>query len=426
MKRGIVLFIALLAVVGLLAAQCAPATQAPPATEAPAAATEAPAAATEAPAAVTEAPAAATEAPAAEAGTIKIGFFSPTTDFAAADGTSALQAAQLAVKMINDKGGVLGQSLELVYYDDAAKPDQASSIARKLIEQDKVVAGISGSYSGATRAAAPIFQEAGVPMISAYAIYPDITATGDKIFRVGTLATVQGRVGAELVGNILGAKKVAILTVDNDFGVSLTDGFKQHAAELGLEIVLEEKYPLGETEFRPIIGKIKEANPDAVYATGYYNEAANLVSQAKDEGLTVQVIGQEGYDSPKFVELAGTAAEGTIITTDLNRDSDRPMTKLFLEQYKTEYGEDADMVGASAFDAVQVLAYAIQTAGSTDPDAITSAIAGLKDFEDVASGPFWYYTPGREVVRPVSSQIVKDGAFHLYHEFDDLELVTAK
>ena len=107
-------------------------------------------------------------------GPVKIGFFSPTTDFAAADGTSALQAAQLAVKMINDKGGVLGQSLELVYYDDAAKPDQASSIARKLIEQDKVVAGISGSYSGATRAAAPIFQEAGVPMISAYAIYPDI------------------------------------------------------------------------------------------------------------------------------------------------------------------------------------------------------------------------------------------------------------
>ncbi len=359
-------------------------------------------------------------------GPIRIGLFSPTTGFAAADGTSALQSAQLAVKMINADGGVLGRQLELVFYDDAAKPDQASSLARKLIEQDKVVAGISGSYSGATRAAAPIFQEAGIPMVSAYAIHPEITATGDKIFRVGTLADVEGRVGAELVGNVLNAKKVAILTIDNDFGVSLTDGFKAYAATLGLDIVLEEKYPLGETEFRPIIGKIIAANPDAVYVTGYYNEAANFVSQAKDAGLTAQIIGQEGYDSPKFVELAGPASEGVIITTDLNRDSDRPMTKKFLEQYKAEYGEDADMVGASAFDAMQVLAYAIKTAGSTDSAKITAAIANLKNFEDVASGPFLKYTAGREVVRPVGAQVVKDGAFHFYHEFDNEALITAQ
>jgi len=357
---------------------------------------------------------------------IKIGFFSPTTGFAAADGTSALNAAKLSVKVINDAGGVNGRPLELVHYDDAAKPDQAASIARKLIEQDKVVAGVSGSYSGATRAAAPVFQEAGIPMFSAYAIHPEITKTGDKIFRVGTLATVQGRVGAELVGKVLGAKKVAILTIDNDFGVSLSEGFKAHAQDLGLEIVLEEKYPLGETEFRPIIGKIKAAAPDAVYATAYYNEAANLVSQAKEEGLTAQIIGQEGYDSPKFIELAGEPAEGVIITTDLNRDSDRAMTQKFLEEYKKTYGEEADMVGASAFDAIQVLAYALKTAGSTDPAAMTKAITGLKDFEDCATGPFWRYTSGRELVRPVSAQIVKGGEFHFYHEFDDLELVTAK
>lgn len=415
MKSKIYGLFALVILLSLVLASCAQPAQPPAATQPPAGSEPAQPAQTEA-----AEPAASTEGP------IKIGFFSPTTGFAAADGTSALQSAQLAVKMINEKGGVLGRQLELVAYDDAGKPDQASGIARKLIEQDKVVAGISGSYSGATRAAAPIFQEAGIPMLSAYAIHPEITTTGDKIFRIGTLADVQGRVGAELVAKNLNAKKVAILTVDNDFGISLTDGFKQHAQDLGLEIVLEEKYPLGETEFRPIIGKIKAAAPDVVYATGYYNEAANLVRQAKDEGLDVQIIGQEGYDSPKFVELAGEAAEGVIITTDLNRDSERPMTKTFLEQYRAEYGTDADMVGASAFDAVQVLAYAIETAGSTDPDAIAAAIAGLKNFEDVASGPFWYYTEGREVVRPVSSQIVRDGAFHLYHEFEDEALVKAE
>lgn len=408
-KSKLVLLISLLAVTSLLAA-CVVVTPAPAPAEQPAAEVEAPAA----------------EAEAVEGEAIRIGFFSPTTGFAASDGTSALQSAQLAVEMVNQDGGVLGRPLELVAYDDAAKPDQASSLARKLIEQDNVVAGISGSYSGATRAAAPIFQEKGIPMISAYAIHPEITTTGDKIFRVGTLATVQGRIGAELIANVLNAKKVAILTVDNDFGVSLTEGFKQHAEKLGLEIVLEEVYPLGETEFRPIIGKIKAAGPEVVYATGYYNEASNLVSQAVDEGLDVQIIGQEGYDSPKFIELAGPASEGVIITTDLNRDSEREMTRLFLEQYEAKYGEAADMVGASAFDAVMVLAHAIEQAGSTDPEAITTAIANIKDFEDVASGPFWRYTESREVVRPISSQIVKDGAFHLYHEFEDLELVTAE
>lgn len=424
MKQKLLLLVAVLLTIGLVAAQCGATPEAAPEQAGEQKATEAPA--QEEAQAPAEESAPAEEAAAPAEGTIKIGFFSPTTGFAAADGTSALQAAQLAVKLINEQGGVLGQPLELVYYDDAAKPDQAASIARKLIEQDGVVAGISGSYSGATRAAAPIFQEAGIPMISAYAIHPEITATGDKIFRVGTLASVEGRVGAELVGSVLKAKKVAILTIDNDFGVSLTEGFKAHAEELGLEIVLEEKYPLGETEFRPIIGKIIAANPDVVYATGYYNEAANFVSQARDEGLEATIIGQEGYDSPKFIELAGPAAEGVIITTDLNRDSEREMTKLFLEQYKAAYGEEADMVGASAFDAVQVLAYAIKTAGSTDPDAITEAIANLKDFEDVASGPFYYYTPGREVVRPVGAQIVKDGAFHFFHEFTDKALVEAR
>ena len=406
MKGKFALLMVLVLLGSLVITQCAPAPAAPVETQPPAAEEASP-------------------EPVEAAEPIKIGFFSPTTGFAAADGTSALNSANLAVEMVNAAGGVLGRQLELVAYDDAAAPDQASGIARKLIEQDMVVAGVSGSYSGATRAAAPIFQEAGLPMIAAYAITPSITETGDKIFRVGTLGTVQGKVGAELVATVLGAKKVAILIVDNDFGVALTDGFKMRAAELGLEIVLEEKYPLGETEFRPIIGKIKEAAPDVIYATGYYNEAANLVNQAVEEGLTTQIVGQEGYDSPKFIELAGPASEGVIITTDLNRDSERPMTKLFLEQYKAKYGVDADMVGASAFDAVQVLAYAIKTAGSTDPAAITQAIAGLKDFEDVASGPFWYYTAGRVVVRPVSSQIVRDGQFHLFHEFEDVELVEA-
>ncbi len=260
-------------------------------------------------------------------------------------------------------------------------------------------------------------------MISAYAVHPDITKTGNMIFRVGALADVEGRAGGALVVDKLGAKRVAILTIDNDFGRALTEGFKSYAVSKGVEIVLEEKYPLGETDFRPLLEKIKEANPDVIWATAYYAEAANLVRQAKEAGVTAQIVGQEGYDSPKFIELAGDAAEGVIIVTDLNRDSEREIVQKFLSEYKKAYNLDADMVGASTFDAVQVLAYAIEKAG-TDPQKIVDAIAGIENFDQAVTGPILRYTPGREVVRPIGSQIVRDGAFHFFAEFTDPELIT--
>ncbi len=353
----------------------------------------------------------------------KIGFFSPTTGPAAADGTSALHAAQLAVKFINDAGGIKGKKLELIHYDDAAKPDQAVSVVRKLIEQDKVIAVISGSYSGATRAAASVCQEAGIVMLSAYAIHPDITKTGDKIFRVGTLGTVEGKVGGALVVDKLGAKRIAILTIDNDFGRALTEGFKSYLQGKDVQIVFEEKYPLGETEFKAILQRVKEANPDVLFASGYYSEAANLVRQAKEIGLTAQIVGQEGYDSPKFLELAGDAAEGVIIVTDLNRDDPREIVQKFLAEYQKEYGIPADMVGASAFDAVQILAWAIEKGGPTT-EGIVKALKELKNFDKAVTGPILYYTPGREAVRPVGAQIVRGGAFHYFAHFDDPALIT--
>ena len=353
----------------------------------------------------------------------KIGIFSPTTGFAAADGTSALHAAQLAVKFINEAGGVRGKKLELVHYDDAAKPDQAVSVAHKLIERDKVIAGISGSYSGATRAAAGVFQEAGIPMLSAYAVHPDITKTGDKIFRVGVLGIVEGRVGGALVVEKLGAKRIAILTIDNDFGRALTEGFKSYLKGKDVEIVFEDKYPLGETEFKAVLERIKEANPDVLFASAYYKEAASLVRQAKEVGLKAQIVGQEGYDSPKFLELAGDAAEGVIIVTDLNRDDEREIVQKFLREYEKEYGLPADMVGASAFDAVQILAWAIEKGGPT-PEGIIKALKELKDFDKALTGPILRYTEGREAVRPVGSQIVKGGAFHFFAKFEDPALVT--
>jgi len=206
----------------------------------------------------------------ASADTIKIGINVPLTGFAAADGQSALHGAELAVTQVNDGGGINGDMIELVVYDDQASPKESAPLAVKMITKDEVVAGISGSYSGATRAAATIFAESKVPYISAYAIHPDITRAGDYVFRTSFMGEVQGRAGAKLIGEMLGKKRVTMVTINNDFGKALAAGFSEQASNFGIEIVSEYDYSIKDREFGPIISKIKSDNPDAIYASGYF------------------------------------------------------------------------------------------------------------------------------------------------------------
>jgi branched-chain amino acid transport system substrate-binding protein len=282
------------------------------------------------------------------ADTIKIGFNAPLTGFAASDGKSASEGAKLAVEQINSAGGVNGKMIELVIYDDQAKPAQAIPIANKLIGQDKVVMGVSGSYSGPTRSAAGIFQEAGIPYISAYAIHPDITRAGNYVFRTSFLGQIQGRGGAKLVGDMLGKKRVVVITLQNDFGKSLAAGFKGKAADYGIKIINEYEYSIKDRQFGSIVAKVKADNPEAIYASGYYFTAGPLVNQLRTAGVTVPIIGQEGYDSQKFIEIAGPSSEGVIITTSLDRDSDVPETKNFITAFEKKAGFKVDMVAASA------------------------------------------------------------------------------
>ena len=206
---------------------------------------------------------------AAAADTIKIGFHAPLTGFAASDGKSSTEGGKLAVNQINAAGGVLGKKLELVIYDDQAKPAQSIPIANKLIGQDEVVVGISGSYSGATRSAAGVFQEAKIPYISAYAIHPDITRAGEYVFRTSFLGEIQGKGGAKLIGDMMGKKKVVIITLQNDFGKSLAAGFKEKAADYGISIINEYQYSIKDRQFGSIVAKVKADNPEAIYASGY-------------------------------------------------------------------------------------------------------------------------------------------------------------
>ena len=355
------------------------------------------------------------------AGSIKIGFNAPLTGFAAADGNSALIGAQLAVEQVNAAGGVNGDEIELVVYDDQASPKEAAPLAVKMTTQDEVTAGISGSYSGSTRAAATIFQENAVPYISAYAVHPDITRAGDYVFRTSFMGEVQGRAGAKLIGDLMGLKRVALITLNNDFGQSLAAGFKEKATDFGIEIAGEYEYSIKDREFGPIVSKVKADNPDAIYASGYFFTAGPLVRQIRAAGITAPVIGQEGYDGQKFIEIAGPAAEGVIITTSLDRDSADPIAQAFIKGFEEKAGYPADMVSASTHTAVLVMAEALKKTGAGDRAALRDAIA--ESSVDVSTGHI-SFNPLGEVRKDVQVQVVKDGAWRHYTVISDPELLA--
>ena len=355
------------------------------------------------------------------ADSVKIGFNVPLTGFAAADGKSALNGAKLAVKQANQAGGINGKMIELVVYDDQASPKQAVPISNKLIEKDKVVAAISGSYSGATRAAAGVFQSAEIPYISAYAVHPEITKAGNYVFRTSFMGEVQGRAGAKLIGATLQRKRVVLITLKNDFGKSLAAGFKEAAGQLNLQIVNQYEYSIKERQFGPIVAKVKADAPEAIYATGYFFTAGPLVSQLRAAGITVPVIGQEGYDSEQFIKIAGKASEGTIITTSLDRDSNSSETRSFISEFEAMAGHKVDMVAASGHTAMKVLVAAMKKAGTTSPSAIRNAIAQTNL---VASTGSISFNDLGEVQKNVQVQVVRDGDFHYHSEIRDQVLLA--
>lgn len=366
--------------------------------------------------------------PAAAQEAIKIGFFAPITGPAAADGMSAKNAVELGLKEVNEAGGIHGKKVDLMIYDDRLKAEEAVAIANRLIERDKVVGVVSGSYSGPTRVVAPIFQKAGMPMVAGYAVHPDVTwnpitkTPNDFIFRNGFLGEVEGAAAAEFAVKDLKAKRMSIISMDNDFGRSISAGFAERAAKLGAVILTKQMYKFpGEKDFRPYLTTIREGNPDVIFAAGYYNEAASIVRQARELGIKSQILGEEGFDSPKFLEIAGDAAEGVIIATNLDRDDPRPVVQNFLKNYRSAYGHDADMVGASSYDAFMILVDAIKKAG-TDPKAIQKALLETKDYNGL-TGKISRFAQG-EVVKPVQIQIVKDGQFRRRAVIDDPEIIT--
>ncbi|MEH2480821.1 branched-chain amino acid transport system substrate-binding protein [Nitrobacteraceae bacterium AZCC 2146] len=354
---------------------------------------------------------------------IKIGFQAPLTGAAATDGVSAKVASELAVERINAAGGVLGQKVELVTYDDQAKTDEAVFTANKLVGQDGVKFAVSGSYSASGRAAAPIFQTAKVPFISAYGVHPDITRAGDYDFRTVHLGQPQGRAAAKFIGDNLGLKEISVISMDNDYGQATLEGFKAATGQFGIKVLGEYSYPLRDRQFGSIVASVKRDNPKAIYITGYFFTAGPLATQLRAAGITVPIIGSQAFDAQKLIDIAGSAVEGVYIVGGLNRDRDNAELKTYLADFQKKAGYPGENVGATSYSAVMLMADAIKRAGSTDPAKVRDALAATKNFSHLA-GDLVSFNSLREINMPMNVNVVKDGKFVHFAWIDDLKLLA--
>jgi branched-chain amino acid transport system substrate-binding protein len=317
---------------------------------------------------------------------IRIGEFGSLTGGTATFGTSNHEGVVLAVEEINAAGGVLGKPLRVITEDNQSKPEESVTAVLKLIKQDEVSAIVGEVASSRSLAAAPQCQANKIPMLSPASTNPKVTQVGDYIFRACFIDPFQGKTMAKFAVERLKAKRIAILTDQkNDYSVGLAHFFKESAVKLGAEIVAEESYSEGDIEFKAQLTAIKATAPNVLYVPGYYTECALIARQARELGLDVPLLGGDGWDSPKTVEIGGRAVEGVYLTNHYSPEDQRPEVQNFITKFKARYdGRAPDTFAVLGYDATKMMADAIQRAGSTDGPKIRDALAATKDFPGVS------------------------------------------
>jgi branched-chain amino acid transport system substrate-binding protein len=343
-----------------------------------------------------------------QANEIVIGEYGSLTGTTATFGTSTKNGVDLAIDEINKAGGVLGKQIRIVVEDDQGRPEEAQTVVTKLITSDKVVAIIGEVASSRTLAAAPVAQQNQIPMVTPSSTNPKVTQIGDYIFRTCFIDPFQGLVMAKFATNTLKAKRLAVLRdIKNDYSVGLADVFVENIKKMGGQIVSDQSYSEGDTDFSAQLTAMKETRPEAIFIPGYYTEVGLIARQARKLGLNVPLLGGDGWDSPKLWEIGGEALNGTYYSNHTSMDDPSPEIQKFVSDYKARFGEAPDSLGANAYDSAKIVVDAIKRAGSTDPVKLRDALAQTKDFPGLA-GPITI-DENRNAVKPAVILKVNNG-----------------
>ncbi|WP_163183129.1 ABC transporter substrate-binding protein [Neobacillus sedimentimangrovi] len=319
--------------------------------------------------------------------TIKIGANLELSGGVASYGQSIKEGIDLALEEIN-KEGIDGKKLELVAVDNKSEAPEAISGATKLVSQDKVVAIIGAATSGNTKAQIEIAQSNNIPLVTPTGTAADITVKDGKlndfIFRTCFIDPFQGTVAANFAINDLKVKTAAIfIDSSSDYSKGLAESFKELFTKEGGQIVSEEAYVAKDTDFRAQLTNIKAKSPEFIFIPGYYEEVGLIIKQARELGISVPMMGADGWDSPKLVELAGAdALNNTFITNHYSSGDSDPKVQEFVKAFKAKYKDKSpDAFNALGYDSAYFLADAIKRAGSSDPKKIQKALAETDGLE---------------------------------------------
>jgi len=355
-------------------------------------------------------------APCFSADPIKIGALYSLTGGMSSIDTPSLRGAQLAVKIINENGGLLGgRMIELISVD--AKTDQkAAAIGAKKLLSEGVIAGIGHSDPAFVLPSAPLFQKKGIPFVTSGATLPTLPMMiGDCLFMVPFGDDDQSFAIADYSFKSLGVKNVAVWTDNSmDFTKTLSKFYKQRAQELGINVVLEDFFMMGDKDFSAQIARLKNATPkpDAVFISSIPNEAGLTTKQIRESGLTLPIVSGDGFDTELIVTVPGKElANDVYFSTHTYREDTRPEVTEFIENYKKEYGVLPENAFAPlGYDAVALIADAITRANSADPKALKQALSKTMGFKAV-TGEISYTRPSRVPVKGVSIISVKKGVY---------------
>jgi len=339
---------------------------------------------------------------------VRIGVFMSMTGDTANFGISSTNGIKMAADEVNAAGGINGKQIELLVQDDRSDASEAATIVTKFVTQDQVHAILGEVASSRSIAAAPIAQNAKVPMLTPSSTNPEVTKKGNFIFRSCFIDPVQGAAIAQFGAKSLNAKRGALM-VDrkNDYSTGLQKVINEVFTRLGGQIVVTQSYQAGDQDFNAQITSIKGANPDIIFLPGYYGDVGLFAKQARDKGITVPIVGGDGWDSPSLYQIGGAALNGCYFSNHYSPDDADPNVQKFVNDYKARYGTVPDALAATAYDAARIMFDAIKRANSLDGTAIREALAATKEFPGVTGKVT--FNENRDAVKPIVMIKIQEG-----------------
>lgn len=341
---------------------------------------------------------------------IIFGVSGPFTGNEAEYGQTWKNAWALALDDVNSKGGINGRKVQLNYQDSQADPKQSVPIAHKFADDPTILAELGDFASPASMAASPIYERARLVQFGFTNSHPKFTLGGDHMFSTSVTQSVAAVDMAKRAYNELKGSKQAVLYLDTDWGNTTASIYINEAKSIGTEIVLAKNYLSTEKDFRSQLLQVRDSKPDLVVLHSYYNDAALIIQQARLVGITTPIFADGAAYSPQLISLAGSAANGVILTAEFLPTDPRPEVQAFVKRYQKTYNAIPDGFAEGAFDALNVLIWAVKTGGATR-DGIFNALRTGKNIPSLQYGPF-QFGPDRRVAQYKSYLVeVKDGQF---------------